>query len=182
MFEYKYYTGASLAADLNETKLAGYRWYRKYSGSIVYWSKTGTQVEDAGLSVGSWIDFTSFLNISYTGVGSLGGADWPYYQARIRGANRDVALSGKIRLATGAELPLNTLTTIGTISNTSLRPVTDKLFQTFAGTTTTVYSITRITINTAGVVQYHRMGANTATANDKYLCLDGIRYATEGAA
>lgn len=177
LFEYKLFRTSSVSANPAEPKKKGYRWYKSFNSSVGFWGNDSAFHQDSTVVVPTWNDLTPDLNGTYVGMGALGSADWPYYTYLDRGGVRDVRLAGKVVLASGAELPLNTSTNIGTLIS-ALRPVVPKTFQVYAGASAT-YSIARVSLATSGVISFTRMGANTTDATQRYIDLDGIRYSTD---
>lgn len=188
LMEWQRYDGSSISGDSALVKKHGYRFYKTYSNSIWFYNATTDSVLQ-GLDnfCPSWKTLTAVISAGYTGVGvdaDPSGPDWPHLCQISRSVSAsDIEMSGKIRLSTSAELPLNTTTTIISNLPTDMRPLEQKNFITASPGGSSVqatYSITRIVVNTNGTVTYYRMGDNVGAVNSlHYISLDGVRYSTD---
>lgn len=183
LFEYHYYNNSlSPAANTAEVIKQGYKYYSAQTGAALFIGSDGGDWEDVNATVGRWFDFTPNLNGVYAPFGAAGTADHATYKVYNNATGgHDVKFAGKIGLASGAELPLNSAVSVGTLLP-NLVPVVDKGFLCYAGNSAS-YSIARVGINaTTGVLSFIRVGANTVDATQRWISLDGIRYSTDVAA
>jgi len=185
LMEYIYFTGSSVT-DAAIPKKLDYKWYKSYNNGVAFWRKYPDNhialSQDVKSFVTGWNDVTPYFAAAFTGVGQRFHVDWPYARIVTRSAGlSDVTLSGKMTRVNGAEIALNTIITMFTLP-AAYWPLVDKVFTCLAGGSTN-YSISRVTVSTAGVVSLYRMGdASTFAASERYIDLDGISYSTEVAA
>lgn len=182
-FEYKYYNDPVNPDPVdgpNETMTPGDKYYSANTGAIIFVAQDHDTWEDVNGSIGTWSDFAPNLNGTYAGFGAIGTKDYPYFKYYDNGTGRSVKLSGKIALASGAELPLNTSTNVGT-AVPAIQPVVDKVFLCYAGNSAS-YSVARLVIAASGTISFTRTGANVVDASQRWISLDGIRYSTDVAA
>lgn len=181
LLEWKSYSGSSISGDVGLIKKLGYKFFKSYSNSLWFWNGS-TTVQDPNVTVDSWLDTSSYMASGYTGVGAVGSSTWPHMRARlISGSNYEVTLSGQMKLSSGAELPLNTTTTILTLPSSlfPLRPFNFLVAAPGGSSVVSTYSIARIGITVSGGVTYYRMGDNAGATSVRYVCLDGVRFSMD---
>jgi hypothetical protein len=184
LFEWQPFFGPSISTDVTLVKKKGYRFYKRYSNSLRYWDPVAFNApQDPDASVTAWESLAPYIAALYTGVGGTTDPSWPNSRSVVRGTGAvDITFTGKIKLSTGAEMPLDTSTTILNLP-TAMRPVAHKSFLTAGpgpSSSTATYSIARIDINTSGVVTFRRMGDPAPlVTNLHYVSLDGVNYSTE---
>jgi hypothetical protein len=175
LLEYEYTTDAvpNVTNSVSRPKF-----YKAYSNSIQTYFKIGNFFwQGPSNPVNSWATAKSWLASGWTE-----NPDLPLYVRSIRRTsgvvNSEVEWAGAIWMG-GSSIPIGTTEIVipdGGIPS-AYRPARTQYFTMWGGNTSTVYSVARILISSAGRMEIRRYGISpSAGSNENRIELTGIKY------